>query len=541
MTKYIAAYLRLSRDDDDKGDESNSISSQRSIIINHISTVDELYNVPIIEFVDDGYSGTNFDRPGISKLLEAVRRGEIRCIVVKDLSRFGRTYLEVCKYIEVIFPYLDVRFISINDYYDSNNHKGTTADVDVAFRNLINAIYSKDISKKVKSAKLTKIRQGMNVNAFTPYGYKKSDADKHKLVIDVPAATVVKRIFEMFCDGHTPTEIARTLNTEGILTPSEYKKKIGSNLKILSTTGTLWSNGIVNNILHNEQYLGNLVCGRVYIDRVGGKKILYRPKEDWIRIPGAHPAIITREMWNMVYSIKSKANFGNRKKPNTNRFLFKKIRCGYCGHILRYREESKKSGEGEYRYYYCETPRLTDEYGCTNKSYNPLEIESIIKSVVRTQIALMLDMERVCNETKDSINKSSESAKKSIRLLDNEIDRINASKQQIYECYRLGKIDTDEYIKQREEVEVKVSTKKEDREKLISKGAKQADDINNVHRFFASFMKYQNETDPSAELVNALIESVFVYSMEKIEVRFKFRDELESVENQMIDIMSENK
>ena len=540
MIKHIARYLRLSRDDDDKNDESNSISSQRSIIMNFISSVDELYNTPVSEFVDDGYSGTNFDRPGIKKLLEAVRRGEIHCVVVKDLSRFGRAYLDVCKYIEVIFPYLGVRFISVNDHYDSNNHKGTTAEVDVAFRNLMNALYSKDISKKVKSAKLTKIYQGKNINAFAPFGYKKCLGDKHKLIIDEPAATVVKRVFEMYSSGHTPIEIANVFNSEGILTPSEYKKKNGSKHNITGITGKIWTNGCVNNILHNEQYLGILVCGRRATDRVGGNNNLHQPKEKWIRIQNAHPAIISTEIWDKVYLLKSKYSCTKRSNPNINRFLFKKIRCGYCGHVLCRRATKKKIKGVIYTYYYCGTPRFTEEYGCTNIRYISIMVEEIVKAVVKQQIDLMLNKEKICREVKERLNEISESDKKNTRLLDNDIDRINASKQQLYESYLVGNINMNEYIKQREEAEAVLLDKKKAREERISGMAKKSDEIDNAHRFFSAYTKYQNEAEPSAEVVDSLIENVYVFSMDRIEVKFKFRDEFELMEKKLMDIIVEN-
>ena len=163
MNQYIADYLRLSLDDEGLG-ESNSISSQRQIILDYISSVPELAGMQVKEFVDDGYTGTNFNRPGIKRLLDAVRRGEVSCIIVKDLSRFGRKYLEVSKYIEQLFPYIGVRFIAVNDHYDSNNHKGTTAEIDVAVRNMINAMYSKDVQKKQKARNEPKL---VRANTFT--------------------------------------------------------------------------------------------------------------------------------------------------------------------------------------------------------------------------------------------------------------------------------------------------------------------------------------------------------------------------------------
>jgi len=537
MNKLIAIYLRLSRDDDDNDDESNSISSQRSIIKNHISSDDELRDKPVMEFKDDGYSGTNLERPGVKHLLDAVRRGEISCVIVKDLSRFGRNYLEVSKLIELVFPYLGVRFIAINDRYDSNNHIGTTADVDVAFRNLINALYSRDISKKVKTAKRTKALKGMNINAFALYGYKKSAEDKHRLEIDEPAAEVVKRIFSLYCEGQRPTQIARVLNADGVLTPSEYKKKNGSNLKVRSTTGALWSNSTVNRILLNEQYLGTYIFNKVETGEIGSRKVIHKPKEEWTKVPNAHPAIITDEIWNTVHQEKSLADISSHKKPNHGRMLYKKVLCGYCGHIMRYRQYANKRLNKVYKYYCCETPRYSDEFGCTSKAYNSQAIEDAVKDAVKKQLAFMLNIGKMYRDGKKAIKKKSEEVEESANLIDIEIERLTILKQQIYERYKLGKINEEEHMRQREEVVANINIKKLERTALISDNQKQNETINNAHQFFIQFEEYKDITDPTDKLVNSMVEAVYVFDVNRLEIKFIFSDEIIKMESELKSLM----
>lgn len=230
MKNQIAIYLRLSLEDVDKRtnavkDDSNSIASQRLLINRHLDQTPMLCDLPRIEFCDDGFSGTNFARPDFQRMIECAKRGEISCIVVKDLSRFGRDYLEVGDYLEHIFPFLGIRFKSINDHYDSAKHEGKTIGMDVAFKNLIYDYYSKDLSQKVKSAMRTKQQKARFVNTV-PYGYKTHQDDKHQLVIDGRTAPVVRRIFLNVIDGKSCTQIAKELNAEGILTPAQQKRFI---------------------------------------------------------------------------------------------------------------------------------------------------------------------------------------------------------------------------------------------------------------------------------------------------------------------------
>lgn len=214
----IATYIRLSSDDNNIG-ESNSIKHQRDLLHDYINNSPELSSAHVLEFVDDGYSGITFNRPSMAKLLEQAKRGLINCIIVKDLSRLGRNYLEMGNYLEKIFPFLGIRVIAINDHYDSDKNIGTTTEIEVPFKNLINDLYAKDISKKVKTAQHSLKKQGKFISAYAFYGYLKDRKDKHQLIIDPESSKVVKRIFKLYIDGTGMTDIARILNDEGVLTP----------------------------------------------------------------------------------------------------------------------------------------------------------------------------------------------------------------------------------------------------------------------------------------------------------------------------------
>jgi len=519
MRKYLYEYYRISLDDEN-AIESNSITNQRHLVKSHISTISELADMPTKELVDDGHTGTNFNRPGITQLLDAARRGEVACIVVKDLSRFGRKFLEVSKYLEQLFPYLGIRFIAVGDNYDSDTHKGTTANLDVPVRNMLNALYSKNVSKNVKSAKQTQTQQGKYINAFAPYGFKKDPTDKHRIIIDEPAAAVVRRIFELTCEGKRPKQIADTFNAEGVLTPSSYKKKNGSKLKIMGITNSVWSNSTIVYLLRDERYKGTFIGGKIEAGELGTDKRIYKPKNEWIRIPNSHPAIITQEMWDTAV-LKRGTNSGRDGKPNIERMLYKRVRCGYCGHVLRYRTESN------HNYYVCKTPGYTNEYGCPSTSYVEHEIVNAVKKVVCSHITIMLDLKKLSETMKNVSTKGISTVHITIEELDGEIKQLKTSKRTLYERYKKGSLDTAEYLKVREATENKITIKTAERETLTAHNNIQTDAVNSANFFFDSFVGLQDGGEPSAEVVNVLVKSVHIFSKHRIEICFSFADKLE--------------
>jgi len=534
MNKILAMYLRVSKDDDDRDNESNSIFNQRSIIRSFISNDAELCNMAFTEFVDDGFTGTNFERPGVKRLLELVRNEKIRCIIVKDFSRFGRNYLEVSKFIDLVFPHLDVRFVAVNDLYDSNNHKGTAADVDVALRNLTNALYSRDISVKVKSAKRSKALKGMNINPFVPYGYKKSEADKHRLEIDEPAAEVVRRIFDLYSKGHKAIQIARILNEEDILTPNKYKKNNGSNIKINSITGSLWTNYAIYNIINNEQYLGIYVTNKKEVTAVGSKKSTSLPKEKWTKVPNAHPAIISEEIWDAVHSKKAKVNFQNRKKPDTDKMLYRRVICGYCGHVMKHKHYTHKRSNKKYNYFTCATSGFTDNFSCSSKHFIAQTLEDAVKDAVKTRLIYLLNLNKLCRDVKNVAAKRTETVNDKARQIEVEIDRLEANKLLIYDSHKLGNISVDVYLKKREEILTSIEAKKLERTAVLSDSQQQNEITNTAHQHLFQFEDYKHDTDICNKLVNLMVEAVYVFDSDRIEIKFTYADEFNEIENQII-------
>ena len=259
MEKFACMYLRLSREDGDST-ESNSISNQRQIIKSYARDND--FKV-VAEYVDDGFSGSNFDRPKFKKMIQDLEEKKFRTIIVKDLSRFGRDYIESGKYLQKIFPEKGIRFISVNDNYDSENADVSDTHLILPIRNFINDSYCRDISMKVKSSKEIKRKNGEFIGAFAPFGYKKDSKNKHKLVVDTEVSHIIERIFNMKIDGYSSKAIADFLNSIGCVTPSKHKENSGNN----HTTGFIvkdskWDAKMVNRIIINKVYIGVLEQGK---------------------------------------------------------------------------------------------------------------------------------------------------------------------------------------------------------------------------------------------------------------------------------------
>lgn len=329
-------YLRLSKEDGDvtegNEEESCSIQSQRACIRRYLME-NRLHPENFLEIRDDGYSGTTMNRPGMNQLLDLVHQGKVRTIVVRDLSRFARNYLEAGHYLEYVFPDRSVRFISVNDNYDSDAFEGTTGGLDLAIKNLLNQMYSKDISKKIKSAVDLKKLSGEYVYGAAPFGYKKGQ-QKNTIIVDEPAAAVVRRIFYLASEGTTFTAIAQMLNNEGILTPSVYLAKVRGKYK----TQAKWSFESVRNIILNRIYTGDTVPFKSHVVRVGSDRTKAIPVDQQIIIPNTHEAIISRELFYQAHNAQKR--YAPRKTdPNRESYLFtSKLVCGCCG---------KKTGSGE--------------------------------------------------------------------------------------------------------------------------------------------------------------------------------------------------
>ena len=369
----VAAYLRLSKEDNENI-ESNSIVNQRELIEQYISSKSDLQIVDY--YIDDEYSGTNFNRPGFRKLLQDMKNKKINCIIVKDLSRFARSHIEADMYFENIFPALNIRFISVIENVDSFENPDSMDNLIVPFKNLLNDAYAKDLSKKVRSALLTKRLNGEFIGTTATYGYLKDPKDKHKLIIDKDASENVIKIFNDIIEGKTASKIANELNKNKVLTPYVYKMK-NDNIAI----DKKWNAKMINVILQNRVYTGDLIQGKKKVENYRTHKLITTNKDEWIITENHHEPIISKEKFDEVQEIlnKNKSARNNKEKDLFYSFL----KCADCGSSFTLRKVKN------YEYYHCTS--YVRNSSCTSHSIRKdrlieLVIEELNKKFKRNKI-----------------------------------------------------------------------------------------------------------------------------------------------------------
>lgn len=519
IKKILAEYIRLSQEDENQG-ESNSIRNQRELLNAFVESSPDLSQYEVVEFCDDGYSGTNFDRPGVKSLLDEVRAGNIQCIIVKDLSRFGRNYIDIGDYLEQIFPFLGVRFISVNDHFDSNDFDGTTGGLDVGFRNLIYSLYSKDLSQKVRSAKKTRMEKGEFIGSHAPYGYAKSSENRKKLVVDEKAAAVVRRIFAMANEGKNAVQIANVLNAENIPTPYVYKRLMGCDRKynVVGKTNH-WHNTTVLTIIRDERYTGKMVSGKNRSPFVGSKHGKRIPKSEWIVVPNTHEAIVSEELFASVQE-RFSAPARIRTEPTEIRPLMGKVKCGVCRHVMR-----RSNSPSDTAYYYCESHQYVADSDCTKDRISESGLIQTVLSVIHTQMEVMLDMARLLDRVKTQSHQDMTALTEQIRQLQSILSKLRASKVKAYEKYKDGTLDKDSYISRKADIGKQIAETESQIVELETALQSCYQENGQPVSIIESFKRYEGITKLSKEMADELIDSIYIYGSEAIEIVWNHMDE----------------
>ena len=418
MTK-VAAYLRLSREDGDKI-ESDSITNQRSLIQDYLGNKSDM--ILVDEFVDDGVSGTTFERPAFTKMIEAAKRKQFDCIIVKDLSRLGRNYIETGRYLERTFPMLGVRFIAVLDNYDSSKND-ESGQLLIAFKNIFNDAYCRDISMKIRSSLDNKRKNGEFIGSFAAFGYKKDEEDHNHLVVDEYAGEIVQHIFRMKIAGCNVRRIAQKLTEMGVPTPLEYKRMCGEkyNSGFRAKLNPQWSVTSVMRILKNEIYTGTMIQNK-------RKKINYKIKEsrdvdeaDWIKVEGTHEAIIPKDIFLAVQEL---FKMDTRTSPNENAlYLFSgMVKCCDCGENM-VRTNSYRNSKGKMMYcYHCSS--YMHEKSCTPHTIQEKLLEPIVLTAIQNQLSVLTEAERIIQQVRRQPENSI-----SIRLYDRQISEADAEER----------------------------------------------------------------------------------------------------------------
>ena len=522
---HAAIYVRLSKEDGDVAGaskaESNSISNQKELIRDFLKDKEDI--VVVSERVDDGYSGSSFERPSFKLMLEDIKKGVVDCVVVKDLSRFGREYIDSGRYIERLFPALGVRFIAVNDHYDSLRGDGQGDEILVPFKNLINDAYCRDISVKIRSHLEVKRKNGEFIGSFAPYGYQKDEGCRNRLVIDPVAAGVVRDIFRMKLHGMSQDAIAGRLNDMGVLSPMEYKSASGSNYQTGFKTGerALWSSVTVRRILENECYVGNLVQGRQTTPNHKVKKSFVKPEKDWVRIEKNHEAVVSDRDFAIVQRL---LGMDTRMSPEQSEVypLAGMVVCADCGAAMV--RKNVCSGKRKYRYYVCSRNKETKE--CASHRIGVERLEEAVLEGLKVQVANVLDLKRAMEKVSEIPFQELDirELERRIEQKEAEVLRCRELRNMLYEDMKDGIVSKEDY----RELHEAYTQRRDLAEEAVRQMKGEIEDIlasnTDKYRWLDYFAEHENIDRLTRNVAVELIERVKVVDRETVEVVFSFGD-----------------
>ena len=493
-------------------------------------------------YQDNGYTGTNFDRPAWDELLRDVKSGIINCIVVKDLSRLGRNYIEAGEFLEKECPRLGVRFISINDGYDSAS-LNSTEELAAALKNIINDYYAKDISRKSCSALAIKRHNGEYVGSYAPYGYRKDPENKNHLLIDPITASVVRQIYEWRADGAGYGTITRWLNERDIPSPGRYRFEQGivtNNNK--KGNELLWNRHVLRDILKNPVYIGHLVQGKCRASHYQGIPAHTVPKDEWDISYDTHEAILTEELFkaaqrfNERQSAAYKANYGkcSNLPKETNPYRGKLV-CADCGAQLKlYRSLSRDRTRGYYSYL-CPTYEEHRELRCTKKSIRSSALDAAVLSTLKMQVALFLDTEKVMAELISANRRTpmERGRKAECAAMEREIARKESLSASLYSDWKNGILSYDEYCFAKARYTQELAALKQQMNEMRSVYEEASEQMETAAQWVEKILAYREANQVTRELVDALISCVRLDNREGISIQFSFEKEQKLLEREI--------
>ncbi len=510
----VALYIRLSLEDDDLGEakrESDSITNQRALLKDYLKNHEEFAECTVIEKCDDGYSGVHFDnRPQFTELIGLAKKGKVNCIMVKDFSRFGRDYIELGSYLDQIFPFLGIRFISVNDNYDSAALNGETSGLDVAFKNLIYDYYSREMSKKQRIAWRRMAENGEYNAGFTLYGYKKASNDKHKLVIDEETAPIVKEIFSMKLSGVGTTHIAKCLNDRGVPSPAEIGKQRNLRQKWKGNFEKYgWTASTVERILREEKYTGTMVMLKTELQGVRGRQVK-RPEEEWIRKEGTHEAIVSHQTYTLVLSMLREQAAKEPGKNGRNIYY-----CGCCGRAMM------NLHRGTLR---CKNRRFETESPCKAVAVRKADADTAVLQSVKKEAALFLEEDKLRRQNKTD---SSVTVAEQMKRISANLERLRQGWMGLYDRYAGGEISREDFVEQKREYDLETE-KLEARLFSLRQEEEQGEESGDMRQTAEIMSAYQECSELTEGMKENLIDKVFVFEGGRIEIVWSYRDCLET-------------
>jgi len=506
LTAYvIALYIRLSTEDSKVG--SFSIDNQKNVLHQYVDTMEGIKNAEVLEFIDNGFSGTNFERPAIQELLNQMREGKINCIIVKDFTRFGRNSIEVGYFMEMVFPLYGVRFISINDDFDSNQLHGDTGGINVAFKYLVSEFYSRDLSIKHKSAKYVKFRRGEYQSKLCPYGYRKGE--NGRMEPNEETAPIVQMIFELAKDGYKPNEIIKALFERNIPTPAEYKAAHGFTGHDISRCCGIWSASAVARILGDERYTGTYIMGKREATEVGRHRLRMKDESQWIKIPDHHTPIISKELFDQVQA--QRLRFKCPKKSARAYPLRSKVFCGCCGHAM-IRMKRKTAN------FYCQYTHVNESAPCHGLKITEAELEGMLYKILSKQAQVILNVADLSNAGRMDVQLAEQAE------YDRQIESCLDQKRALYEQFILKQITMESYKSQKAAVDSEL-----DRLRAIHSDLKlRTSQMEMGEKTKRARTELAREVvgagGLTAGLVDILIDRVYIYPDNQVEIVWKMKD-----------------
>lgn len=529
-TWRTALYARLSVEDN--GKEADSIENQIAFLESYISGCPDLSRVEL--FADNGYTGTNFHRPEFNRMMEAVQSGVIDCIVVKDLSRLGRNYIETSQFIEKICPFYGLRFIAVNDGFDTATVTDT-AQMSMALSNIVNDYYAKDISRKVTSALQTKMERGDYIGNYAPHGYCKDPENKNHLVIDPETAPVIRQIFQWRAEGVSYMGINRRLNEAGIPSPGQYRLEHGietnNNRKGRSV---LWNKHMVTEILKNIVYIGHLAQKKGSQCLYAGIPYHITGEDEWIVVEHTHEPIISKELFEAVQKInresaeRSRANSGKYAYlPREKNIFGKKLTCAECGAVMKLHRSFSTKRDKAYFTFKCPTYAEHGSQGCSDVKKRKADLDVTVFSFIKAQMAVFIDMEHTLQSLLAAKTGSVEQGrtKSKRRLLQQKLENKKSILSGLYVDYKEGLLSRQDYLFTRERIDSaihEIETELAEQESVTSKTRGL---LTGEMKWKHMVQKYQNAAELSQEMVEAFVETIKLHKDGSLEIKLNYMDE----------------
>ncbi|WP_337756801.1 recombinase family protein [Gemmiger sp.] len=516
MDYHVALYIRLSKEDETEG-PSQSVTNQKSLLNEFV----QQHRLSVYDtYVDDGWSGTSFDRPDFQRMIEDIEAKKVNMVITKDLSRLGRDYIMTGHYMERYFPEKRVRYISLLDGIDTGVE--STANDITPFRAIMNDMYAKDISKKIKSVKRDKQRKGQFIGGKPMYGYKMHPTEKNEIVIDEEVAPVVRRIFAMALDGMSCRKIAATLNEEGVPTPATY---CGWNMGRKGPYAGLWSSERISEMLQNETYLGNMVQGRTVKISYKSKKCLKQDRENWVVVENTHEPLIDKETFQKVRML---VNSRKHTRSRTYDFLLKGlIFCHECGYPMAVLNRPPVSGEDRLLFVCRTYQRFTKAGVCSCHSIKEQVVTEAVLAKVREVCEAYLDPNKLQPIAADAVEKArkAENHEAEIQSIQNKIDSLTANLDKMYMDRLTGLLAEADFERIYQRVKMDRTSLEE---KLKELESQKESPVSTEDRARELVQQFLDSAYTSRELLVSLIERVELTENKQIIIKFRFR-ELEAI------------